>query len=398
MNSQMTILSLDRNVFPCAVPCSGVFSARRSPVSRRPIFGAVLKVRYPREARSAGSCTAHRGVTTASGGAGGRSVSEAVLEKEVKFTPAFGDYVKVLESIRTDRSKNVSGDADDDLSDSKWRSRGEDGSREARKRDSSQLAGPGESFRSSTGASPDRRRQNYPDGRRPTSPKGHLSAANPRSDKFHRTGASMSREDGRGILSEKHRGRTGAVRSGGGDSRSGSSGRRSPNVGGQNNRHLEKRLLSAQDDVPNWEKGPKRKGRHGGTGSLGRSRPGEERQYFTQLKGRSDGDSSPRRTYERSKELQLGGPPGVLAVGSANMRDSLKWNGPTGQNKIDEEIRGQGHAPGAQSKVDCRGHIGDDDVDDRTAFKTFEVFTDVRNRPRVLRMELEQRIQDLAKW
>ncbi|XP_062206485.1 pentatricopeptide repeat-containing protein At1g30610, chloroplastic [Phragmites australis] len=36
------------------------------------------------------------------------------------------------------------------------------------------------------------------------------------------------------------------------------------------------------------------------------------------------------------------------------------------------------------------------DFDDRAAFKTFEVFTDVRNRPRVLRMEMEERIQKLA--
>ncbi|CAL4955197.1 unnamed protein product [Urochloa decumbens] len=34
--------------------------------------------------------------------------------------------------------------------------------------------------------------------------------------------------------------------------------------------------------------------------------------------------------------------------------------------------------------------------DDRAAFRTFEVFTDVRNRPRILRMEMEERIQKLA--
>ncbi|WOL03381.1 pentatricopeptide repeat-containing protein [Canna indica] len=41
--------------------------------------------------------------------------------------------------------------------------------------------------------------------------------------------------------------------------------------------------------------------------------------------------------------------------------------------------------------------VDDYDFEDRAAFKTFEVFTDVRNRPRVLRMELEERIQKLAK-
>ncbi|KAL0908790.1 hypothetical protein M5K25_023299 [Dendrobium thyrsiflorum] len=37
-------------------------------------------------------------------------------------------------------------------------------------------------------------------------------------------------------------------------------------------------------------------------------------------------------------------------------------------------------------------------LENRAAFKTFEVFTDVRNRPRVLRMEMEERIRNLAKW
>lgn len=38
------------------------------------------------------------------------------------------------------------------------------------------------------------------------------------------------------------------------------------------------------------------------------------------------------------------------------------------------------------------------EFDDRAAFKTFEVFTDVRNRPRVLQMEMEERIHKLASW
>lgn len=37
-----------------------------------------------------------------------------------------------------------------------------------------------------------------------------------------------------------------------------------------------------------------------------------------------------------------------------------------------------------------------DGFDDRAAFKTFEAFTDVRNRPRALQMEIEERIQKLA--
>ncbi|ERN07656.1 pentatricopeptide repeat-containing protein At1g30610, chloroplastic [Amborella trichopoda] len=44
------------------------------------------------------------------------------------------------------------------------------------------------------------------------------------------------------------------------------------------------------------------------------------------------------------------------------------------------------------------GALGNDLEMERQAFKSFEVFTDVNNRPRVLRMEMEERIQKLVKW
>ncbi|XP_020576653.1 pentatricopeptide repeat-containing protein At1g30610, chloroplastic [Phalaenopsis equestris] len=44
------------------------------------------------------------------------------------------------------------------------------------------------------------------------------------------------------------------------------------------------------------------------------------------------------------------------------------------------------------------GEVGGVTLENRAAFRTFEVFTDVRNRPRVLRMEMEERIRNLAKW
>lgn len=53
-----------------------------------------------------------------------------------------------------------------------------------------------------------------------------------------------------------------------------------------------------------------------------------------------------------------------------------------------------------RSNLNSSDIAGDDDLldtEDRVAFKTFEVFTDVRNRPRVLRMEMEERIDKLAK-
>ncbi|XXG68553.1 hypothetical protein AAC387_Pa06g1611 [Persea americana] len=57
----------------------------------------------------------------------------------------------------------------------------------------------------------------------------------------------------------------------------------------------------------------------------------------------------------------------------------------------DEKLRGP-------SPVFKEGENANDFDMDRKAFKSFEVFTDVRGRPRVLRMEMEERIQKLAKW
>jgi hypothetical protein len=54
--------------------------------------------------------------------------------------------------------------------------------------------------------------------------------------------------------------------------------------------------------------------------------------------------------------------------------------------------RGENVKTGMLSRRDAKST----EFDDRAAFKTFEVFTDVRNRPRILRMEMEERIQKLA--
>ena len=58
------------------------------------------------------------------------------------------------------------------------------------------------------------------------------------------------------------------------------------------------------------------------------------------------------------------------------------------------EIQGRSAKSNTQMDKIDRHEI---DIEDRAAFRTFEVFTDVQNRPRVLRMELEEKIQKLAK-
>jgi hypothetical protein len=68
--------------------------------------------------------------------------------------------------------------------------------------------------------------------------------------------------------------------------------------------------------------------------------------------------------------------------------DGLKYDKP----EIIHMKRGENVKTGMLSRRDAKST----EFDDRAAFKTFEVFTDVRNRPRILRMEMEERIQKLA--
>ncbi|URD73476.1 PPR repeat [Musa troglodytarum] len=78
----------------------------------------------------------------------------------------------------------------------------------------------------------------------------------------------------------------------------------------------------------------------------------------------------------------------------SNEQDRNKWhvgmhNNNYGATKIHRKVN--------MDSNNITGDVDGYDSEDRTAFKTFEVFTDVRNRPRVLRMEMEERIEKLAK-
>ncbi|CAL9174205.1 unnamed protein product [Musa hybrid cultivar] len=75
-------------------------------------------------------------------------------------------------------------------------------------------------------------------------------------------------------------------------------------------------------------------------------------------------------------------------------QDRNKWHvGMHNSNYGASKIHGKGNMDSNNITGDVDGY----DFEDRAAFKTFEVFTDVRNRPRVLRMEMEERIEKLAK-
>ncbi|KAG8055886.1 hypothetical protein GUJ93_ZPchr0001g29489 [Zizania palustris] len=73
---------------------------------------------------------------------------------------------------------------------------------------------------------------------------------------------------------------------------------------------------------------------------------------------------------------------------NGHLRDSLMC----GKSEAIQMHRGETVQTGKFLKRDAKAT----DLDDRAAFKTFEVFTDVRNRPRVLQNELEDRIQKLT--
>ncbi|RZS21032.1 hypothetical protein BHM03_00053636 [Ensete ventricosum] len=78
----------------------------------------------------------------------------------------------------------------------------------------------------------------------------------------------------------------------------------------------------------------------------------------------------------------------------SNEQDRNKWHvGMHNNNYGATKIHGKVNMGSNNITGDVDGY----DFEDRAAFKTFEVFTDVRNRPRVLRMEMEERIEKLAK-
>ncbi|XP_077253320.1 pentatricopeptide (PPR) repeat-containing protein isoform X2 [Tasmannia lanceolata] len=111
------------------------------------------------------------------------------------------------------------------------------------------------------------------------------------------------------------------------------------------------------------------------------------------LKSCDDGtnffEQTSRQKYVRLQKDAFGAQ--KLGPRSTDMRDRLGR-------------KGAGYKLSTKNETSTRpNQLFTDDTDDggmemeRKAFKSFEVFTDVRNRPRVLRMEMEERIKKLAK-
>lgn len=85
----------------------------RLPVPQKPLFGRALSLRLAKNWNfDAGSTKCRLCCALANEEDGSGSVARRFIEKELKFSPAFSDYVKVLESVRVDRSKDSGGDED----------------------------------------------------------------------------------------------------------------------------------------------------------------------------------------------------------------------------------------------------------------------------------------------
>ena len=271
-------------------------------------------------------------------GSSNSSISEAVLAEEVKFSPAFGDYLKVLESVQIDRRKNGSRDSGGGLSGIQ------------RKKDirvGRDLLKNG-----------DREDEGEVDLKERWAGFG--------------AGVDVSKEGGIVVLREKYK-RTGPLR-----------------------RHSE-RVFSEGPMVDNWvddddadaddkdvskEENLVRKERYEGNRSLrkhsGRVYSKDSMFNDSVDDGHREGGATDDDVSKRKKIL---------------LKDRSVENGSL--RKHSEKI----HCKASKSIKRDADDIHDSDVDDidvRAAFKTFEVLTDVKNRPRVLRMELEERIQSLA--
>ncbi|XP_008807161.2 pentatricopeptide repeat-containing protein At1g30610, chloroplastic [Phoenix dactylifera] len=101
-----------------------------------------------------------------------------------------------------------------------------------------------------------------------------------------------------------------------------------------------------------------------------------------------------RKSGDKSRSKLYNNGSGNDAKGKGDYNLSRKINGDTMGTRKNGEMHGKIIV---QSDKVVQSDSDDIDIEDRAAFKTFEVFTDVRNRPRVLRMEVEERIQKLAK-
>ncbi|CAO2170972.1 unnamed protein product [Urochloa humidicola] len=237
-----------------------------------------------------------------SGEAGAGSSELRHIEKELTFSPTFTDYVKIMESVKLDRSKNLHG------SDSDGRS--------SRRRSMGDGDGQGD------GRSGDARNKPY---ERNQGPQRDIRSDRGRGVKLAKD------ENGKDVTGFVERRAIGDVK----NSRRGQ---------GEVEEYVQRRII---------------RGDTGGNGSNG--------QLSSHVNAKDTRASMFGHQSARNRRTQSAG----------------------------SDLEGQRGANVNMGKF-LRRDTEATHFDDRAAFKTFEVFTDVRDRPRILQMELEERIQKLA--
>lgn len=290
-------------------------------ISRRPVTRITLNsLRVPKiwdfDARTPKSIVAN---ALPNGEIEAHSASSRLLENEFKFSPAFNDYVKVMESVKMDRSQKL--DADVDGYSSKKGPTGKDASGAAGSKGKRRLI----RLKEQPHDAKDIDHQKSENG----------EEANLDGRQISRRGRDKELDDVRvSVNNKKHDVVLSSSRSNGG--------------WGLAEGLLEKKKVERS--------GSKSRGKLDNNGSGNDSK-------------RKGDYSLSRKTNGDATETGKNGSSAIEMHGKFNVQS----------NKV------------IQTDTD------DIDIEDRAAFKTFEVFTDVRNRPRVLRMEMEERIQKLAK-
>ncbi|KAF8695992.1 hypothetical protein HU200_036873 [Digitaria exilis] len=345
------------------------------------------------------------GAVTGSG-AGGGSSELRHIEKELTFSPTFTDYVKIMESVKLDRSKNLRGGDPDD--------------RSLRRR----FTGDGD--RRADGKSGDARKKPFERNQGPRKDscyrgRGVKSAKDENVTGFverRATGDVKYSHRGQGEVEGYAQRRTirRDTRGNGGNGQlsslvkakdiSGSMfdhqslrNRQAKAVAG---RALEGQIIHTPPGLPdnkissNNIKFQMGKGDFTSTGSSIDFKYTSESAFSnTEV----DADSKVQRhhhTAENSRrnfEVRRLGAIEIDSKKPTQVHDSYSSDGLKSNKPRNNQMqRGANVNMGKFVSRDAEATF----VDDRAAFKTFEVFTDVRDRPRILRMEMEERIQKLA--
>ncbi|KAJ1284743.1 hypothetical protein BS78_03G228400 [Paspalum vaginatum] len=337
------------------------------------------------------------------GGEAGPGSSELRnIEKELTFSPTFTDYVKIMESVKLDRSKNLNG-ADSDGRSSRRRFT-RDGDRRTNGRSADSGNKP---FQRNQGSQRDR------------SDRGRgvkLVKDENQKDVTGATGDVRNSHRGQGEVEEYVQRRIirGDTRDNGGNEQV------SSHVKAKDTRismsvarnHSEARATYTPSRTPALprscisSKNTKFQMGKGDFTSTDLKYPGESTFSNTEVNADSKVQRHKQRVeslgrnfvVRKFEEIDIDSKKTTVSKRYGNMQTVPESDNHSSDNlKSDRPRRIQLHR-GVNVKMGkyVRRDAEATDFDDRAAFKTFEVFTDVRDRPRILRMEMEERIQKLA--